>query len=165
QRARRAAGEPPAFSPPQLATLADEPPAGDDWVHEVKFDGYRCLAAVGGRKCVCYTRSGLDWTDKFRRVADALAELDCTSALIDGEIVAPASGGGSRFSALQAALSAGRPTEYYAFDLLEHDGEDLRRRSLLDRKRALRTLLETLPDDRIVHFSDHVQGHGPRVLE
>jgi bifunctional non-homologous end joining protein LigD len=165
RRAPPRAGKPPAFSPPQLATLTDQPPAGDDWVHEAKFDGYRCLAAVGGGKSVCYTRSGLDWTDKFRRVAAVLAELDCESALIDGEIVALAAGGGSPFSALQAALSAGRPTEYYAFDLLERDGEDLRRRPLLERKRALAALLETLPDDRVVHFSEHVQGHGQRVFE
>lgn len=157
-------GKPPPFVAPQLATLTDEVPGGDAWLHEMKFDGYRCLVAVGGGRSVCYTRSGLDWTDKFREVAAALSALDCESALLDGEIVAIADGG-SQFSALQAALSEGRPTEYRAFDLLYRDGKDLRPLPLIERKEALHELLATLPAGEPVHFSEHVRGHGPRVLE
>jgi bifunctional non-homologous end joining protein LigD len=158
-------GKPPRFEKPQLATLTDDAPDGPDWLHEMKFDGYRCLVAVGGGEAVCYTRSGLDWTDKFREVVGALSALDCSSALVDGEIVATASAAGSsQFSALQAALSGGLPTEYYAFDLLQRDGRDLRPLPLIERKHELRDLLETLPANGPVHYSEHVQGHGKRVF-
>ena len=68
-------GAPPKFIAPQLATLVDAPPDGDDWLHEIKFDGYRVVAAVGGGKAVIYTRTGLDWTDKFRPLVRPLADL------------------------------------------------------------------------------------------
>lgn len=158
-------GKRPPFEQPQLATLTDEVPAGSNWVHEMKFDGYRCLVAIGGGEAVCYTRSGLDWTEKFREAAGALSGLDCESALLDGEIVASAPNGGSQFSALQAALSEGRPTEYYAFDLLHLDGKDLRSLPLIERKEALRGLLDSLPAAAPVHYSVHVQGHGRQVFE
>lgn len=164
-RAKARAGKPPPFVPPQLATLTDDVPPGDEWIHEMKFDGYRCLVAVGGGRSICYTRSGLDWTGKFRGVAEALSALACESALLDGEIVAPADGGGSQFSALQAALSAGRPTQYHAFDLLHRDGKDLRPLPLVERKEALRELLAALPGGGPVHYSEHVRGHGRRVLD
>ena len=165
KRTGKRGSNPPPFQQPQLATLTEDVPAGSTWIHETKFDGYRCLVAVGGGKAVCYTRSGLDWTDKFREVAGALSGLDCDSALLDGEVVAGAAGGGSAFSALQAALSAGQPTEYYAFDLLHLDGEDLRPLPLLERKERLRELLGSLPAAAPVHYSEHVQGHGRTVLE
>jgi bifunctional non-homologous end joining protein LigD len=165
KRKRSRGGKPPAFQNPQLATLTGEVPDGDNWIHEMKFDGYRCLVAVGGGRSVCYTRSGLDWSDKFHEVAGALSALDCESALIDGEIVATAADGGSQFSALQTALSEGYPTEYYAFDLLHLDGKDLRPLPLIERKEALQRLLATLPASGPVHYSDHVRGHGQRVFE
>ncbi len=161
---KKRAGKPPPFQQPQLATLADDVPTGSNWLHEMKFDGYRCLVAVGGRDAICYTRSGLDWTGKFRAVAGALSGLDCETALLDGEAVASAADGGSPFSALQAALSEGRPIEYYAFDLLQVDGDDLRPLPLVKRKEKLRGLLASLPAAAPVHFSEHVQGHGDKVL-
>lgn len=99
----------PRFRQPQLATLTDTVPDGEEWVHETKFDGYRSIAAVAGGEVRCYSRAGHDWTDKFRRVAEALRDLDCESALLDGEVVVPHEADGSQFSALQAALSAGGP--------------------------------------------------------
>ena len=72
-----ASGKPPAFEKPQLATLVGEAPEGDDWLHEVKFDGYRVLVAVGGGTARCFTRSGLDWTEKFSGIAEAMESLDC----------------------------------------------------------------------------------------
>lgn len=165
KRAGKRGVKPPPFQQPQLATLTDDVPAGANWLHEIKFDGYRCLVAVGGGDAVCYTRSGLDWTDKFSEVAGALSGLDCDNALLDGEIVASAADGGSAFSALQAALSQGQPTEYYAFDLLHLDGDDLRSLPLVDRKEKLRDLLATLSTAAPVHFSEHVEGHGKEVFE
>lgn len=164
KRGRKRRGKPPPFQQPQLATLVDDVPAGSGWLHEVKLDGYRCLVAVGGGDAVCYTRSGLDWTDKFREVAGALSGLACESAMLDGEITAQATDGGSAFSALQAALSENRPTAYYAFDLLHLDGKDLRSLPLTGRKAKLRELLASLPVNAPVYFSEHVQGHGEQVF-
>lgn len=158
-------GKLPAFQKPQLATLSDDIPDGTGWVHESKFDGYRCLVAVGGGKSRCYTRTGLDWTDKFAEVAGALSALECDSALLDGEVVAVAGNGGSQFSALQAALSEGGPIEYFAFDLLHLDGRDLRKRPLTERKTELRQLLATLPRHAPVHYSEHVRGSGQEVFD
>lgn len=162
--AGRAGGKTPAFRTPQLATLVQTAPEGDDWLHEVKFDGYRCLVAVGGGRVRCYTRSGLDWTDRFAPVAEACTELDCGSALIDGEVVAPASSGSSQFSALQASLKSGGDLRFYAFDLIEIDGEDLRSAPLIERKNRLQGLIATLGGSPVVQYSEHVRGHGPKVF-
>ena len=159
------AGKLPPFRKPQLATLSDTAPDGDEWVHESKFDGYRSIVAVSGEEVRCYSRAGHDWTDKFARVAETLRELDCGNALLDGEVVVPDTAAGSQFSALQAALSSGGPLAYYAFDLLELDGEDLTSKPLLERKANLRKLLGTLPGRSIVTYSEHVRGSGQEVLD
>ena len=155
----------PGFQKPQLATLTDTAPDGDDWVHESKFDGYRCIAAVAGDQARCYSRAGHDWTDKFGHVTEALPDLDCESALLDGEVVVPHAAAGSQFSALQAALSSGGPLAYHAFDLLELDGEDLKSKPLLERKAILHKLLRTLPEGSVIKYSEHVRGSGRQVLD
>ena len=152
----------PAFQPPQLATLVDTPPAGNSWLHETKYDGYRALLAVGGGKCVAYTRSGLDWTAKFRVVADAAAALPCTSALLDAEIVALDEHGKPSFGALQAALKDGGPLIAFAFDLLSLDGDDLTAKPLIERKEALKTLLQGVAPP--LHFAEHVRGGGEKMF-
>ena len=116
----------PVFREPQLCTLVDDVPAGSGWLHEVKYDGYRALVAVGGGKAKVFTRSGLDWTDKFAGVAAAAAKLPVDTALIDGEIVA-FKDGRPDFSTLKDAISAGGDMTLFAFDLLSLDGEDLAR--------------------------------------
>ncbi|WP_026620275.1 bifunctional non-homologous end joining protein LigD [Ensifer sp. WSM1721] len=161
--ARKSSAKPPAFRPPQLATLVTKAPAGDGWLNEAKFDGYRLICAVGGGNVRCYTRNGLDWTEKFSTVASALAELDCKSALVDGEVVA-LSDAGSKFSALQKALRTGAGTRLYAFDLMELDGKDLSREPLVERKEKLRALLESLGPTATVQYSEHVRGSGEHVL-
>ncbi len=98
----------PAFQPPQLATLVDHVPPGSAWVHEMKYDGYRCLIAVGGGKARAYTRSGLDWSDKFAPIIAAAEKLKVQSALIDGEAVVLDAAGKSNFQALQASLKGGK---------------------------------------------------------
>ena len=166
KRRARAAAKPPPFEKPQLATLSDEVPDGDGWLHEIKLDCYRALAAVGGGDVRCYTRSGRDWTDRFASIAEALRGLDCGSALLDGEIVAAnAAGPGSAFSSLQAALSNGGPLRYFAFDLLHLDGEDLKEAPLVERKSRLRTLLKSLPPEAPVSYSEHVRGNGRKVFD
>jgi bifunctional non-homologous end joining protein LigD len=113
----------PAFIKPQLATLTDAMPTGSDWVHEVKFDGYRTLAYISGDEVTMYTRNGLDWTEKFGPVPTALRKLKVDSAILDGEIVALNADQISSFSALKNSLSeGGDDLSYYAFDLLYLNG-------------------------------------------
>ena len=94
----------PKFRDLQLCTLVDEVPTGNGWIHEVKYDGYRALRAVGGGKAKVFTRNGLDWSAKFANIAGAAAALPVESALIDGEIVA-FKGGRPDFSTLKEAIS------------------------------------------------------------
>jgi bifunctional non-homologous end joining protein LigD len=152
----------PRFVAPQLATLVDAAPTGKEWVHETKYDGYRAIASVGGARAIIRTRSGLDWTKKFRSLAGALSKLRCRSALLDGEIAVTGKGGRTDFSALQQALSGGRGRmKYYLFDLLELDGRDLRQQPLLERKLLLRKLLQGAQGPLI--YSKHVAG-GERAF-
>jgi bifunctional non-homologous end joining protein LigD len=153
----------PNFQDVQLATLFDAVPAGNTWLHEVKYDGYRLLVAVAGGTARLYTRSGLDWTEKFPGVAQAAAALPVESALIDGEVVAFRDGKPD-FSTLQAAISeGGQGLSFFAFDLLVHDGQDVTGEGQLARKERLRPLIDG-KDERI-RFSEHVLGSGEQLFE
>ncbi|MGH6899969.1 MAG: DNA ligase D [Geminicoccaceae bacterium] len=149
---------------PQLASPASRVPDGDDWLHEIKFDGYRTIVRIDGGEVRLLTRTGLDWTDRYGRLAGAFGELPCQQALIDGEIVVQDAQGHSSFSALQDALSEGRTHEltFFAFDLLYLDGYDLTKAPLTLRKRALARLLEgTVDGTSALQLSEHVEGGGP----
>jgi bifunctional non-homologous end joining protein LigD len=150
---------------PQLATLAEKAPNGDEWVHEIKYDGYRLLARIEGGKVRLVTRNGLDWTAKFPALARALAELPLDSGLVDGEVVALTTEGGTSFAELQDALSRRDTSElvFYAFDLLYLDGDDLTGAALEDRKAALADIVPPGSTD-MVRYSDHQHGRGPDVL-
>ncbi len=161
-RARKVGGPPP-FQPVQLATLVDTVPTGNRWLHEMKYDGYRVLLAIGGGEAVAYTRSGLDWSEKFTGLITDAAKLKVGSALIDGEAVALDSDGRSSFQALQNALK-GAPgsIDFFAFDLLELDGEDLTKLPLSERKARLAKIL---PKGKSrLRFSDHIVGNGEKLL-
>lgn len=155
--------KPPPFRAVQLATLVDTVPTGARWLHEMKYDGYRLLVAVGGGQARAYTRSGLDWSEKFEAIVDAATKLDVGSALLDGEAVVLDADGRSSFQALQGALKGAPATiDYYAFDLLELDGEDLTGLPLSERKARLR---DVLPDgDPRIRFSEHIVGNGEKLL-
>ena len=157
-------GTRPAFRQPQLATLIDAAPGGGDWLHETKFDGYRCLVALGRGGERFYTRSGLDWTAKFGALAGAFDALPCKSALIDGEVMARSQTGDSAFNALQAALTEGAPLVYYAFDLLSLDGKDLAGLPQIERKDRLERLLDG-HESGALRFSQHIVGHGREAYE
>ncbi|SJM28145.1 Multifunctional non-homologous end joining protein LigD (Includes: 3'-phosphoesterase; DNA ligase D; DNA repair polymerase) (fragment) [Mesorhizobium delmotii] len=138
------------FIEPCLATLQRDAPPGKEWLHEVKFDGYRMQAQLAGTKVRLLTRTGLDWTGKFGgAIVAELGRLKCTDAIIDGEIVVLADSGVSSFALLQADLSAGRTDRflYYVFDLIRLDGQDLRKEPLVERKQALQDLLGKQPDN------------------
>jgi bifunctional non-homologous end joining protein LigD len=146
----------------QLCTLVDSVPTGSAWLHEVKYDGYRALVSVAGGKAKVFTRTGLDWTDKFAAIAAAAAKLPVKSALIDGEIVA-FKDGHPDFSTLKDAISAAGDMTLFAFDLLELDGEDLAPLSNLDRKARLQPLIPE--DEDRLRYSDHVIGAGEQLFE
>ncbi len=133
----------PDFIEPCLATLSTKAPDSGDWVHEIKFDGYRMQARIGDGAVTLKTRTGLDWTAKFPAVAAACAALSGHDAILDGEIVSIDDNGVSNFSALQDDLKNGRHDRmaYYVFDLLHLDGYDLTGAPLIERKRALAELL------------------------
>jgi bifunctional non-homologous end joining protein LigD len=158
-------GKTPAFRPLQLATLVDTVPSGPDWLFEMKYDGYRCLAAVAGDDVRLFTRNGLDWTDKFGALVEPLRKLKIGSALIDGEICAFDDKGRTDFSTLKNVLSGGGRLEYFAFDLLEADGEDITRLPLIERKEKLEKLLAKSTRNDPVQYSSHIRGHGQKVLD
>lgn len=155
----------PDFRPVQLATLVDTVPAGEDWLFEMKYDGYRCLASVRGDSVRLFTRSGLDWTDKFSSLVEPLQKLKIGSALIDGEICAFDAKGRTDFSTLKNVLSNGGRLEYFAFDLIEADGEDLTGLPLVERKARLEKLLAKSGKKDPIQYSSHVKGHGQKVLD
>lgn len=157
----------PKFVPPSLASLRATAPGAQGWVHEIKFDGYRMQARFDHGTVQLKTRKGLDWTARFPNVAAAVAELPADTALIDGEIVVEDDDGVSSFSALQAALKGGGHDSfiYYAFDLLHLDGSDLAALPLVERKAALKRLLERAKDAAgAMRYSEHFEEDGALVL-
>ncbi|WP_311966871.1 non-homologous end-joining DNA ligase [Bradyrhizobium australiense] len=155
--------EMPGFIKPQLATLKAKAPKGDQWLHEIKYDGYRIQVHLkNGRKKV-YTRNGLDWTKRFTEIAGALAIPG--EAIIDGEVVVVHEGR-TNFSELQAELAAGRQGRlvFYAFDLLWRDG-DLRKKPQIERKQLLLDLLGENDIELPVLFSEHLVGDGQKMFE
>ncbi|MBB3353181.1 bifunctional non-homologous end joining protein LigD [Rhizobium sp. BK049] len=159
-------GAMPDFIEPALAKLKPKPPAGDRWIHEIKFDGYRLQVRVENGEVKMLTRSGLDWTDKFgREVLGAFAALPVKSAVIDGEIVVERDSGASDFSALQHDLSEGRDDRFvfYAFDLLHLDGYNLLNAALTDRKQLLESVLPG--DNDKLRYSGHFNESGGLVLD
>ena len=155
----------PKFREFQLATLAAEVPEGDGWLFEMKYDGYRCQAAISGGEIKLYSRSGLDWTDKFGFVAPPLRELTKGALLIDGEICAIDTQGRSNFSLLKTSLDGRHPIVFFAFDLLEQDGENVALKPQLERKRRLEELLADQSPESPLQYSHHVVGNGQVVFD
>jgi bifunctional non-homologous end joining protein LigD len=153
----------PAFIAPQLCQSVERPPSGGGWAHEIKFDGYRIQLRVEGGGVTLKTRKGLDWTSKFGVIAKAAAELP--DGIFDGEIVALNSNGAPDFAALQAALADGRTEEliFFAFDLLFHAREDLRKLPLTERKDRL-TMLDDDSAQGVIRFVEHFETGGDAVL-
>ena len=155
----------PKFVPPQLTKLVDRPPPGQDWAHEIKFDGYRLQLRVQKGKGELRTRKGLDWTSKFREIARDGGRLP--DGIYDGEAVALDEDGKPDFAGLQAALSSGKTggLVFYVFDALYAEGEDLRELPLADRKARLKALIEAAPASPRLRYVDHFQTAGDAVLK
>jgi bifunctional non-homologous end joining protein LigD len=144
---------------PQLATLVKSAPEGDDWLHEIKFDGYRigCQIQKDGIRLI--SRNGNDWTSRFREIADAASSISASAALLDGEVAVMLPDGRTSFQALQQG-GRGGPLTYIVFDLLHLDGEDLTGKPLETRKAALSALLARSHAGTKIRYSDHVPGNG-----
>src|ERR1051325_10428201 len=152
----------PEFVPPQLATLTDKPPSGDEWFHELKFDGYRLLCHLERRQVRFWTRNRKDWTAKFADVGKAVKALPVKSAILDGEIVALDSAGRASFQRLQQSINKGSAAGliFHIFDVIYLEGFNLTRCSLGERKSVLAELLVPLGDTEVLRYSDHIDGNG-----
>jgi bifunctional non-homologous end joining protein LigD len=160
---RKAGTAPPKFQKPQLATLVDAVPTGNDWIHEYKYDGYRLLLSTAGGTATAWTRNGNDWTDKFRAIVKAAANLPA-GCLIDGEAVALGKDGKPDFQLLQATLKGGdADLAFYAFDLLVEEGKDIRKLPNLERKERLAALLKAISSP--ILYGDHVIGKGEALFD
>lgn len=139
---------------PQLALLVKSPPEGDEWLHELKLDGYRIGVAVDGKRVTLMSRRGNEWTDEFPQVIAGARKLPVESALIDGELAGVLPDGRTSMHVL-----GGSTTVFFAFDIIHLDGEDLTALPLLERKRHLRRALGAKPPAPF-QYVDHVVGNG-----
>lgn len=166
QDIERALRMPASFQSLSHPTLQAKPPEGHDWIHEIKFDGYRFQLNVAGSVATWFTRNGLDWTDKLAPLSKAAALLgDC---ILDGELCAVNARGEPDFSALRSSLNrkmSGRLV-YFVFDILWRDTEDVRPFALATRKKVLAKLLEAGGDDlaKRIRYVDHFEGIAPSEL-
>ncbi|HEV7744411.1 MAG TPA: non-homologous end-joining DNA ligase [Pyrinomonadaceae bacterium] len=156
----------PEFVAPQLATLVKEPPRGDEWLHELKFDGYRMVCHLSRGKARFWSRNGKDWTEKFPNLAAALKTFPAVSAILDGEVVIVDKAGRSSFQRLQQSMGRGGDKVpafvFEVFDLIYLDGYSLTMTPLRERKAALEGLLAAAKSKgkSPLRYSDHVEGNG-----
>ena len=155
----------PEWVEPMKAKLVETPPAGDAWIYELKWDGYRALAIKNGEHVELISRNEKSMNHDFPEIREAVEQLPAENAIFDGEICALDSGGRPRFQLLQnRAVSGARPPLfYYAFDLLHLDGSDLTGKPLAERKAALEKLLEGAPD--ALRFSASLKGDVHKLLK
>ena len=169
-RAIRGDSKMPKFVEPELATLVTAVPEGKEWLHELKFDGYRIFCRIDGGRVSLLTRNAQDWTSRFGALAQAAKKLDVRQALIDGEVIAVQEDGRHSFQLLQNSLKHGDSANllYYAFDLLYLDGRDLRSAALIERKESLQRALSFNPKARstgMLRYSEHWLGEGARLFD
>lgn len=156
------------FFPPELAQLRAQVPLGDEWLHEVKWDGYRILTAVAKGEVACWSRNALLWNERIPAIVEAVGALGLRSARLDGELVAIRHGQ-SDFNALQKTLSGEQAGElsYVLFDLVHLNGYDISQAPLLQRKAMLASVLEQargVAADRL-RLSEHIVGKGDEVWQ
>ncbi len=152
----------PKWVKPQLCKLVDAPPQGPEWLHEIKYDGYRMHARLDRGKAQLLTRTGLDWTHKYPSIAAALSVLPAKQAYLDGELCGVTPDGKTSFSLIQTASDSGNAAAlvFFLFDLLYLDGEVISAVPLRERKERLRDLLSNTGTP--LQYSDHQIGRGPK---
>ena len=156
----------PEFVSPQLATLVREPPAGDEWLHELKVDGYRMICHLNRGAVRFWSRNGKDWTEKFSNLIKALKAFPATTAILDGEVVIEDKQGRSSFQKLQQSMK-GAPAAFvfHIFDVIYLDGCNLMKTPLRERKAVLKKLLASAKAKGPLRYSDHVEGNGARFFK
>jgi bifunctional non-homologous end joining protein LigD len=156
----------PDFIPLQLATLVPAPPTGDDWLHELKFDGYRMLCHLHRGKVRFWSRNQKDWTEKFPNLGKSMKTLPATAAILDGEVVVVDKAGRSSFQKLQQSMKGGAATfVFQIFDLVYLNGYNLTRTPLRERKVLLEQLLAGVGAKSPLRYSDHVVGNGAQFFK
>src|SRR5258705_9992291 len=159
-RRRVKPASPPAWIKPQLAALAEKAPDGSDWLHEIKFDGYRMHARLDAGRAQILTRRGNDWTEKYPTIAKSIPGLPARNAYLDGELCGVRPDGTTAFNLIQNATDTGEGAlVFFPFDLLPLDGENMTALPLGERKTRLASLLNGPPDPP--PYNDHQIGHGP----
>ena len=155
----------PEWIRPQLTQLVDAAPDGDQWLHEIKYDGFRMHARLDHGEVRLLTRNGLNWTSKYPQIAGAVSSLHARQAYLDGELCGVRPDGITSFSMIQMASDAGNAAGlvFFLFDLLHLDGQDLSARPLIERKVRLADLLERASSS--LHYSDHQTGLGPAFYQ
>jgi bifunctional non-homologous end joining protein LigD len=153
------------FVPTMQPTLVHDAPEGDQWLHEIKYDGYRTELLLNGDDSRAYTRNGHDWSDKYRLILDAAQRLPGGPALLDGEMIVQGEAGLSDFHAVRRTITS-HPERlvFYAFDLMMVEGQDIRREPLTDRRARLRDMIGEHDPAFPIQFSDHIAGHGPEFF-
>lgn len=151
---------------PQLATLVDKVPEGDDWLHEIKYDGYRLMCRLVADEVRLLTRNGNDWSARFPALCAAIKRLPLKQGWLDGEVVVVERNGKTSFQALQNILGndSDKGIAYYLFDILYRDDDDLTKMPLLERKRVLASLLSET-NQTLLRYADHVLGRGLLTLD
>src|SRR5256885_266579 len=162
---RREATALPGWIKPQLTKLVGQPPDEPEWLHELKFDGYRMHARLDHGAVRLLTRTGLDWTHKYPAIAAAVVSLPARQAYLDGELCGIRPDGTTSFSLIQNASDTGKGDAlvFFVFDLLHLDGEVIGAKPLKERKERLRALLSDARSP--LHFSDHQIGRGRDFYE
>jgi len=148
---------------PQLATLVAKPPEGNEWIHEIKFDGYRIVAFKNGNDIKLISRNGKDWTLYFNNVVKELKKIKIKNCIFDGEIVLLDKKQKSNFQLLQNSIGLDKPYIYYIFDLLYYDKNNLRSLPLIERKQMLKKLVPHT-DKGFLRYSDHIVGSGSKIF-
>jgi len=156
----------PEFIAPQLATLFKGPPDGDEWLHELKFDGYRMLCHLSRGQVRFWSRNQKDWTEKFQNLRKAVEIFPATNAILDGEVVIVDKAGRSSFQSLQQSMrtSGTAAFVFQIFDLIYLDGYDLTAVPLVQRKLLLEELLNSIKGKTPLSYSEHVEGNGGEFL-
>jgi ATP-dependent DNA ligase len=156
----------PQWVPPQLTQLVDAAPEGDQWLHEIKFDGYRMHARLDRGDVRLMTRTGLDWTHKYPPIAAAVSALGARRAYLDGELCGMFPDGITSFSMIQAASDAGNAAGlvFFIFDLLHLDGDDVGARPLIERKERLTELLSGAAPPLHYRQSGNLSGSDPKAV-
>jgi len=157
----------PHFIAPQLATLVEKAPEGDEWLHELKFDGYRMLCHLNGAKVTFWSRNGKDWTERFPKLAKAVKSLGVSSVILDGEVVAMDAAGRTSFQRLQQAIgkTGDAGLAFHLFDVIFVEGFLITKTPLIDRKAVLEKLLKSQGKKSPLRYSDHVEGDGPAFFK